>query len=118
MSIESRDLKRQRLVDSAKEAFANKGYQETSISEIVRRAGIARSTFYQYFDSKLNLFESILDSFLQDLHESIQPISLVPGAATPMIQIQDNLTRVLDLMLGERDLTRILSPNCLDIRAE
>ena len=108
MSIQSRDLKRQRLVDSAKEAFANNGYHETSISEIVRRAGIARSTFYQYFDSKLNLFESLLDSFMQDLHDSIHPISLAPGAATPMIQIQANLTRVLELILGERDLIRIL----------
>ncbi len=108
MSIQTRDLKRQRLVDSAKEAFANKGYHETSISEVVRRAGIARSTFYQYFDSKLNLFESLLDSFMQDLHDSIHPISLAPGAATPMFQIQANLTRVLELILGERDLIRIL----------
>ena len=108
MSIQTRDLRQQRLVDSAKEAFANNGYHETSISDIVRRDGVARSTFYQYFDSKLNLFESLLESFLQDLHESIQPISLAPGATTPMIQIQDNLTRVLDLVLGERDLTRIL----------
>ncbi len=108
LSIPSREFRRQRLVDSAKEAFANKGYHETSISEIVRRAGIARSTFYQYFDSKLHLFESILDSFLEDLHEAIRPISLAPGAATPMVQIQENLTRVLGLVLGERDLTRIL----------
>ena len=107
MSIQSRDLRRQRLVDSAKAAFAHKGFHETSISEIVRQAGIARSTYYQYFDSKLHLFQSILDSFLQDLHDSIQPISLAAGAPAPLIQLEDNLTRVLNLVLGERDLTRI-----------
>ena len=107
MSIQSRDLRRQRLVDSAKAAFAQKGFHQTSISEIVRQAGIARSTFYQYFDSKLHLFQNILDSFLQDLHDSIQPISLAVGAPAPLIQLEDNLTRVLNLVLGERDLTRI-----------
>ena len=95
-------------MQSAKQAFADRGYHETSISLIVREAGIARSTFYQYFDSKLHLFQSILDSFLQDLHDSIRPISLAVGAPAPLIQLQDNLTRVLNLVLGERDLTRIL----------
>jgi AcrR family transcriptional regulator len=108
MSSQSRDIRKQRLVHSAKEAFANKGYHETSISEIVRRAGIARSTFYQYFDSKLHLFESILETLLQDLHDSIKPVSLAPGSPTPLVQIKENLTRVLNFVLEERDLTRIL----------
>ena len=108
MRSSSRDIRKERLVYSAKRAFADKGYHEASVSQIVRQAGIARSTFYQYFDSKLHLFQSILDSFLQDLHESIQPISLVPGTPAPMAQLQDNLTRVLNLVLAEKDLTRIL----------
>ena len=104
----SRDIRKERLVYSAKKAFADKGYHDASVSQIVREAGIARSTFYQYFDSKLHLFQSILDSFLQDLHESIQPISVAPGAPAPMAQLQDNLTRVLELVLSEKELTRIL----------
>ncbi len=108
MNSQSRDHRRQRLVDSAKEAFASNGYHETSVSEIVRQAGIARSTFYQYFDSKQHLFESILDNLLQDLHDAIRPVSLAPGASPPLVQIQENLTRVFDLVLQEKDLTRIL----------
>ena len=118
MNIQARDIRKHRLVESAKLAFAQRGYHETSISEIVRQAGIARSTFYQYFDSKLHLFESILESFLQDLHESIEPISLTAGSPPPLIQIQDNLTRVLNVVLYEGDLTRILmrSTSALDRR--
>ena len=111
MNIQARDIRKHRLVGSAKLAFAQRGYHETTISEIVRQAGIARSTFYQYFDSKLHLFESILESFLQDLHESIEPISMAAGSPAPLTQIQDNLTRVLNLVLGEGDLTRILMHN-------
>ena len=108
MNIDLRDGRRQRLVHSAKMVFATKGYNDSSISQIVRHAGIARSTFYQYFDGKLHLFQHLLDSFLEDLRGSVTPISLAPGAPAPLIQVQENLTRVLKLVLGERDLTRII----------
>ena len=103
-----RDGRRHRLVTCAKEAFASKGYYATSISHIVQEAGIARGTFYQYFDNKLHLLQSILDSFLQDLNDCIKPILVGPGAPPPFSQIEDNLTRVLDLVRTEKELTQIL----------
>ena len=108
MSSGVRDGRRDRLVYYAKEAFAREGYYATSISQIVQQAGIARGTFYQYFDNKLHIFQSILDSFIQDLQECIRPVFLAVGALDPRVQIEDNLSRVLELVLRERDLTRIL----------
>ena len=106
-----RDCQRRRLVECAKKSFANGGYYTTSISEIAKQSGIARSTFYQYFDNKAHLFQSILDSFVQDLQDAMKPISLGPGASVPLVQIKANLTRVLDLVLQERELTQILLHN-------
>ena len=96
------------MVYCAKESFAERGYYGTSISQIVQQAGIARATFYQYFDNKLHIFQSILDSFLLDLHGCIRPVALGPGASPPLTQIEGNLTHVLNLVLRERDLTQIL----------
>ena len=93
---------------SAKRAFASGGYAGTSVSHIGIDAGVARGTFYQYFDNKLHLFQSILDSFLQDLEDRVRPITLGPASPSPLTQTEDNLTRVLELMLRERDLTQIL----------
>ena len=86
------------MVDCAKDAFAAKGYHSTSISHIVERAGIARGTFYKYFDNKPHIFQSILDSFLHDLRGCIRRIDLEPSDDSPLVQIQDNLTRVLELV--------------------
>ena len=108
MNISVRDGRRDRLVDCAKHAFATKGYYATSISNIVQDAGIARGTFYQYFDNKLHLFQSILDSCLQDLRDRIKPISIGPSSPHPLDQMHDNLARVLDLVLNDRELTQIL----------
>ena len=108
MNNELRDGRKQHLVVSAKKAFAADGYYSTSISQIVQEAGIARSTFYQYFDNKLHIFQSILDAFLQDLSDCIRPVALGPGAPTPEAQIHDNLVRVLELVMVERELSKIL----------
>ena len=109
MNNELRDGRKQHLVVSAKKAFAADGYYSTSISQIVQEAGIARSTFYQYFDNKLHIFQSILDAFLQDLSDCIRPVALGPGALpTPEVQIHDNLVRVLELVMVERELSKIL----------
>ena len=97
-----------RLVDSAKRSFATRGYYGTSISQMAQQSGIARATFYQYFDNKLHIFRSILDSFVDNLRDCIKPVSLSPGAPNPLLQIQANLTRVFELVLEEADLTRIL----------
>ena len=103
-----RNGRQQRVVEYAKKTFACQGYYATSISQIVHEAGVSRGSFYQYFDNKLHLFQSILDSLLHELQSCIKPVALGPGAPPPLVQIQDNLTRVLNLVLRERDLTQIL----------
>ena len=108
MNSTSRNGRADRLVDCAKSSFASRGYYGSSISQMAQQAGIARATFYQYFDNKLHIFESILDSFVTSLRECITPVSLAPGSPAPLVQIQDNLTRVFELVLSEADLTQIL----------
>ena len=108
MKTDLRDGRKQHLVTSAQKTFARKGFFSTGIAEIVHEAGIARGTFYQYFDHKLHIFETILDSFLQNLQECIRPIAVGAGAPSPVSQIHDNLSRVLQLVLRARELTHIL----------
>ena len=103
-----RDGRQERLLHCAKKEFAGSGYYSANISHIVQEAGIARGTFYHYFDNKLHVFETILDSFLQELRSCVRPISLGAEAPPPLIQIQENLTRVLNLVLREGDVTQIL----------
>jgi AcrR family transcriptional regulator len=49
--------KRARIVEAALDEFAEFSYDTASISRLVARAGIAKGSFYQYFESKLDLFE-------------------------------------------------------------
>ena len=52
---------RERLLETATELFAEKGYAATSVREIVDRAGVSKPVLYYYFKSKEGLFYAILD---------------------------------------------------------
>ena len=50
------DAKRARFVDAAIDKFAAHSFAEASLTTIVRSAGIAKGSVYQYFDDKLDLY--------------------------------------------------------------
>jgi TetR/AcrR family transcriptional regulator len=67
--------KRRVIVDVAIDEFLERGYEGASISQMVARAGIAKGSFYQYFEDKYDLFMYLVDligqektTYFQDRH--------------------------------------------------
>ncbi|MEN8705190.1 MAG: TetR/AcrR family transcriptional regulator [Nocardioides marinisabuli] len=52
---------RKAIIDAAEHVFAEHGYADASITRITERAGVAQGTFYLYFDSKLTVFEELVE---------------------------------------------------------
>ena len=52
---------KERLLESAKILFSQKGYYATSVEDIVESAGFSKGTFYFYFKSKEELFKSLVE---------------------------------------------------------
>ena len=52
---------RERLLETATELFAEKGYAGASVREIVEKAGVSKPVLYYYFKSKEGLFYAILE---------------------------------------------------------
>jgi AcrR family transcriptional regulator len=59
--------KRQKLLDSGRALFAERGYQATSIGEITTRARTAQGGFYQFFSSKRQFLVLLMNDFLERL---------------------------------------------------
>jgi AcrR family transcriptional regulator len=57
--------KRDIILDAAVQVFSTKGYHNTRMEEIATVAGIGKGTIYEYFDSKLQLFQAMMESSLQ-----------------------------------------------------
>ncbi len=52
------------LMDAAQELFLEKGYEKTSVSEIVKQIHVAQGTFYYHFKSKSEILDAIIDRFI------------------------------------------------------
>jgi len=48
------------LVDTAEQLFATQGLKKTSLDELVQPAGIAKGSFYAFFDSKESLYLEVM----------------------------------------------------------
>ena len=46
--------------------FITKGYENTSVDGIIEEAGIAKGTFYYYFESKEQLLEDVIEMMLDE----------------------------------------------------
>lgn len=55
------DDKRSRIIEFAIQEFAENSYDTASISNIVREAGIAKGSFYQYFTDKQDLYRYLIE---------------------------------------------------------
>lgn len=55
-----RQEKTKLILDTTLELFAEKGYHQTSISDITRKAGISKGLLYNYFESKEELLRNII----------------------------------------------------------
>jgi len=64
--MKSESTKYQQIVQSAVEVIRNKGFEKTSVSQIVRHAGVAQGTFYLYFQSKNELVPAIAETILKE----------------------------------------------------
>ena len=64
--------KQKKIIESSKEEFARVPIQEVSIKNIVDDAGIARGSFYQYFESKEDLLIYILEEHTKELDSKLK----------------------------------------------
>ncbi len=61
------EITRQALLDSALELFMSKGFQRTSIEDIVQRARVTRGALYHHFKSKEEVFAVVYSGIAREL---------------------------------------------------
>ena len=65
-----------RIVSAAWELFYEKGYDSTTVDDIIRLSDTSKGSFYYYFDGKdalLNTLSSVLDDLYLTLKEEMDP---------------------------------------------
>lgn len=64
-------MRKEELVQAASDLFHKKGYENTSVSDIVRRLNVAQGTFYYHFPSKEAVLKAVVRKIIDRFEERI-----------------------------------------------
>src|SRR5580765_5375749 len=78
--------RKQQLLDCAARLFAERGYADTRVIDIVKEAGVAKGLFYWYFENKEQLFKELADDIRMRLRRS-QAEAIDPDA-DPLVRLR------------------------------
>jgi AcrR family transcriptional regulator len=96
---------RARIMLALAEAMTEKGYADTSVADVLKRARVSRETFYERYDSKLDCFLQSFDAAAHLL------LASVDGALSPIGARGEVLERgmgaYLDVLLAQPALARL-----------
>jgi AcrR family transcriptional regulator len=110
--------RRLQILVAARDVFAKRGYHQTTIDDIVLSAGVARGTFYLYFDDKRAVFVDLIDRFAAKLSMAIERIVTDDPSRPVANQVKENIRAIIRTCLAERTMTKILFTGALGIDSE
>ena len=93
---------RDRLIESARYLFWERGFAGTSMAELLAHAEVNSGSFYHFFDSKEALLRAVLEGYLHLL----RPMVVDPAFAA----VREPLERIFAILAGYRQ--RILATGC------
>ena len=77
MDNDPKEQRRQEILMAALQAFSEKGYDKTTIEDIVRISGLSKGTLYWYFTNKEAIFAALVQMVFDEMW-----VSLRAGAAS------------------------------------
>jgi len=105
--MSSKEKNRQKIIMAALTAFAENGFERTSMDEIVRLSGLSKGTLYWHFKNKQELFISTLQYAFQEIGQQLA--ALVELDAPASGRIRDFFEQAGDFIFSGKDLIGLLT---------
>ncbi len=70
---------RQSIVDAALAEFLEKGFADTTVESVAKRAGVAKGLIYRYFEAKEALFSAVVQQEIVNAHIDVDDAKRGPG---------------------------------------
>jgi AcrR family transcriptional regulator len=65
--VKKPEIRKNEILDAARKFFFQKGYEQTSIQDIIDDLNIAKGTFYHYFTSKIDMLDRLVDRTTREI---------------------------------------------------
>jgi len=87
------DQRRAQLLELARRAFSDRAYDDVSIDDLAKVAGISKGLLYHYFPTKRDLYIAGLSEIADEL---VEAITSVPDSLAPLDRVRTSLDAYLD----------------------
>ena len=84
--------RRDQILDAANALFAERGYDEVTIEDIARAAGVARGLVHHYFGGRKEVYVALLERLAAGREEELRP----PTGRSARARVADSVSRWLD----------------------
>lgn len=102
------------LMENGKRLFTSFGLKKTSIADITRAAGIAQGSFYNFFDSKEELYFEIMEAEEQSMKEKLLD-ELKPLENYPREYLRKMLLRSLEMVENYPLMAQLYLENTMEV---
>lgn len=104
--LRGKEATRQRIVEAAIEVFAEKGYHDTAVDDIVRQSQTSKGAFYFHFPSKKEIFLALVDALAGRMESSVR--NAIAGEERGVDRVDAALSAVFSTLARHRKLAKIL----------
>lgn len=97
--VKEHDERKNEIIDTAARIFGQKGYDKSSVNDILNTIGIAKGTFYHYFKSKEEVLDAVIGKATEMIEERVSEV-----AQNPALSPEDKLLGVFQAMQIENQM--------------
>ena len=98
---------RQQLLNAAWKLFYQKGYQNTTMEDILKEAHCSKGRFYYYFHAKAELLDSMYELFDEKYEEFYQSIDKTLGSFEQLLALNQFMFEFMSRQIGRELLTSL-----------
>ncbi|MCA9911347.1 MAG: TetR/AcrR family transcriptional regulator [Anaerolineae bacterium] len=98
METDPKEERRQEILLAALRAFAEKGYDKTTVEDIVRISNLSKGTLYWYFENKQAIFSGLIEMVFSEIWRTFEVVLAQTADEAPPDRIRHLLTAFMPVM--------------------
>ncbi len=107
---------KEKIVEAAIDCIFEKDFEQTTVSDIVKRAGVAQGTFYIYFNHKKEVLKEIMIKIRDEVEKNIE--NNISDKDDPVEKINKAFKAAYSVYLKYKDLTVSLQNEAVILEME